>query len=91
MNPAILGVISGVGLLLKTFSEIIDYKKKIEMSKFAHTTYDKALVDLRASLRGAEFNHTQFIFERKTIDTVITAICPLADKFEKYYNKKIPF
>ena len=39
-NPAILGSISGAGLVLKTFSEAKDYKKK-EMSKFCYTTYSK--------------------------------------------------
>ena len=38
-NPAVLGSISGAGLALKTFSETKDYKRKIEMSKFAYTTY----------------------------------------------------
>ena len=47
----VLGTISGAGLLLKTLSEIKDYKTKIEMCKFAFTTYDKVLVDLQASLR----------------------------------------
>ena len=48
LNPIILGTISGAGLVLKTVSEIKDYKKKIEMSKFAYTTYEKVLVDLRS-------------------------------------------
>ena len=52
----LLGTISGAGLLLKTLNEIKDYKKKIELCKFAYTTYEKVLVDLQASLRGAEFN-----------------------------------
>ena len=43
-NPAILGSISGTGLVLKTFSETKDYKKKIEMARFAYTSYDKTLV-----------------------------------------------
>ena len=29
------------------------------MCKFAHTTSEKVLVDLRTSIRGAEFNQTQ--------------------------------
>ena len=33
-NPAILGSISGAGLVLKTFSETKAYKKKIEMARF---------------------------------------------------------
>lgn len=39
--PIILGSISGAGLLLKTFGEIKGYKRKIDMCKFAYTTYEK--------------------------------------------------
>ena len=41
LQPAILGSISGAGVALKTFSETKDYKRKIEMSKFAYTTSQK--------------------------------------------------
>ena len=60
LNPIPLGTISGSGLLLKTFSEIKNYKKKIEISKFAYTTYQKILVELRSYLRGNDFNHAKF-------------------------------
>ena len=33
MNPIVLGVISGVGLIVKTASEMKNLKSKIEMSK----------------------------------------------------------
>ena len=46
-NPAILGSISGAGLVLKTFSETKNYKRKIEMARSAYTSYDKTLVSLR--------------------------------------------
>ena len=35
LNPIVLGTISGAGVLLKTFSETKNYKRKIEMCKFA--------------------------------------------------------
>ena len=79
---ASLGTISGAGLLLKTLSEIKDNKRKIEMCKFPYTTYEQVLVDLQASLRGAEFNGTQFVFEMKMIDDKMIDLCPLVDKFE---------
>ena len=41
MNPIILGVISGVGLIIKTAMEMKNLKSKIEMAKFAFTTYEK--------------------------------------------------
>ena len=59
-NPAIIGSISGAGLALKTFSETIDYKGKIEMSRFAYTSYDKVLLGLRTSLREGTFNKRGF-------------------------------
>ena len=34
MNPIVLGVISGVGLIVKTASEMKNLKSKIEMAKF---------------------------------------------------------
>lgn len=56
-NPAIIASISGAGLALKTFFETKDFKRKIEMSKFAFTTYEKILLDLRTALRGGSFRN----------------------------------
>ena len=39
INPIVLGVINGVG-------KMKNYKKKIEMTKIAFTTYEKVLVEL---------------------------------------------
>ena len=44
LNPFILGVVSGAGLALKTFQEIKDPKKKIEMTRFVVTNYEKVLI-----------------------------------------------
>ena len=51
MNPIVLGVISGVGLIMKTAMEMKNLKSKIEMAKFAFTTYEKTLSNLRFALR----------------------------------------
>ena len=58
------------------------------MSKFAYSTYQKVLVDLRSNLRGNQFNHAAFIDKMRLIDEIIIDLCPLADKFEKQYNIK---
>ena len=70
-NPAIIGSISGAGLALKTFSETKDYKKKIEMAKFAYTTYDEVLVGLRTLLRGGTFDKDDFLKEMTLPDETI--------------------
>ena len=81
MNPIILGVINGVGILLTNFGKVKNYKKKIEMTNIAFTTYEKVLVELRSALRGDEFDKDLFIDKMKVIDEMIIDQTPLADKF----------
>ena len=89
LNPIILGTISGVGLLVKTITDHKNYNRKIEMSKFAYTTYGKVLVDLRSCLRGKQFDHSSFISDMRLIDTNIIDFCPpISNRVEKRYEKK---
>ena len=52
LNPVVLGVISGLGLVMKTIQEAKNRGKKIEKAKFAFTNYEKALSNLKFALRG---------------------------------------
>ena len=88
LNPTVLGSISGASLAPKTFSETKDYKRKIEMNKFAYTTFQKLLLDLRTALRGGSFNKDDFLKELNILDDTITNFCPLVTKFEKQYGKQ---
>ena len=68
-NPIILGVISGAGLLIKTITDHKNYNRKIEMSKYAYTKYEKVLVHLRSCLRNpGRFDHESFVSEMSIID-----------------------
>ena len=89
-NPAILGSISGAGLVLKTFSETKEYKKRIELSKFCYTSYSKVLVELRTSLRGATFDKDDFLKEMTVVDETIIDFAPLVTRFEKQYAHNRP-
>ena len=88
MNPIILGVINGAGVIVSSVSKIKNYKKKIEMSQIAYVTYEKVLVELRSALRGDEFDKKEFIDRMKIIDEMIIDQTPIADRFDKRYNKK---
>ena len=88
MNPIVLGVINGFGILLTNFGKMKDYKKKIEMTKIAFTSYEKVLVELRSALRGDEFDKNQFVDKMKVVDAMIIDQTPLADKYVKLYDKK---
>ena len=90
-NPAILRSISGAGLVLKTLSETKDYKRKIEISKFAYTTYQKTLLDLPTALRGGPLKKNDFLKELNILDDIIVDFAPLVTRFEKQYVKKFLF
>ncbi|CAH3017883.1 unnamed protein product, partial [Porites evermanni] len=88
LNPVILGVINGAGVLVASIAKMKNYKKKMEMTQIAFTTYEKVLVELRLALRGDEFNKQDFIDRMKLIDEMIIDQTPLADRFASRYNTK---
>ena len=59
------------------------------MSRIAFTTYEKVLVELRAALRGDEWNKQEFVDRMKLVDEMIIDQTPIADRFTSRYNKKI--
>ena len=88
LNPIILGVINGAGVIVSSVSKMKNYKKNIEMTQIAYVTYEKVLVELRSALRGDEFNKKEFIDRMKLIDEMIIDQTPIADRFVKRYSKK---
>ena len=91
MNPIVLGVINGVEIVLTNVGKMKNYKKKIEMTKIAFTTYEKVLVELRSALRRDEFDKDLFIDKMKVIDEMIIDQTQLADKFTKKLIKNKVF
>ena len=88
LNPVVLGVVNGAGVIVAGVGKKNNYKRKIEMSRIAFATYEKVLVELRAALRGDEWNKQEFVDRMKLIDEMIIDQTPVADRFEiKYKNK----
>ena len=87
LNPIILGVITGTGLLIKTTSEMKKYANKIELFKIGLTTYEKTLVDLRSFLRGKEYFHEEFIRKMNLVDGEIVDLYTIPEKIKKKYEK----
>ena len=88
LNPAILGIINGAGIIVAGIGKKKNLKRKIEMSRIAFTTYDKVLVELRSALRGDEWDKQEFIDRIKVTDEIIIDQTPRADRFASRYNKK---
>ena len=88
LNPVVLGVVNGAGVIIAGVGKKNNYKRKIEMSRIAFTTYEKVLVELRAALRGDEWNKQEFVDRMKLVDEMIIDQTPIADRFASRYSKK---
>ena len=88
LNPIVLGVINGAGIIVAGIGKNKNYKKKIELSRIAYTTYEKTLVELRSALRGDEWDKEEFVDRMKLIDEIIIDQTPISDKFAKKYKNK---
>ena len=88
LNPVVLGVVNGAGVIVAGIGKKNNYKRKIEMTRIAFTTYEKVLVELRAALRGDEFNKQEFVDRMKLVDEMIIDQTPIADRFSSRYGKK---
>ena len=88
LNPVVLGVVNGAGVVVAVIGKKNNYKRKIDMARIAFTTYEKVLVELRAALRGDEFNKQEFVDRMKLVDEMIIDQTPIADRFASRYSKK---
>ena len=88
LNPIVRGTITGSGVALQGFIKMKKYNRKIEMSKFAFTSYQKVLNKIRAYLRGEKLEINDLVLELQLLDDQVTDLCPLIDKYKKSYNSK---
>ena len=88
LNPVILGIINGAGIIVAGIGKKKNLERKIEMSRIAFTTYEKVLVELRSALREDEWNKKEFVDRMKLIDEMIIDQTPIADRFFSRYNEK---
>ena len=88
LNPVVLGVVNGAGIIVAGIGKKNNYKRKIEMTRIAFTTYEKVLVELRAALRGDEFNKEEFVDRMRLVHEMIIDQTPIADRFSSRYSKK---
>ena len=84
LNPVILGVISGTGLLLSGIKELLKYEKKSEKAYFAYCEFNKVLCALRNARRTGVFNKNIFLeTEKRLEDFIIDFAIPIRNSSEK--------
>ena len=84
LNPVVLGVISGTGLLLSGIKELLKYNKKSEKAYFAYCEFKKVLCTLRSGRRTGVFNKNIFLeTEKRLEDFIIDFAVPIRNSLKK--------
>ena len=87
LNPIILGCLSGSGIMIQGYLTKSDLNKMVDRCRFAHTSYQKILVQLKSFLRGLPYNESNFLSDLKILDDIVIDNCPSVDKYFEKYNK----
>ena len=87
LNPIILGSLTGSGIMIQTYLTKSDLNKRVDRCKFAFTSYEKVLVQLKSFLRGLPYDECNFLTDLKVLDDIIIDQCPSADKYYDKYNE----
>ena len=87
LNPIILGVVSGSGVILQTITTQKNFSKKTEACRYAYQSYKKILNKLRLSLRSG-VNDDFLERELSMIDDQVADICPpISERLIKLHAK----
>ena len=86
-NPIILGSLTGSSVMIQAYLTKSDLNKKVDRCRFAFTSYERVLVQLKSFLRGLQYNESNFLTDLKVLDDIIIDQCPSVDKYFKKYNK----
>ena len=87
LNPIILGSLTGCGIMIQAYLTKSDLNRRVDRCKFAFTSYEKVLVQLKSFLRGLPYDESNFLTDLKVLDDIIIDQCPSADKYYDKYNK----
>ena len=85
--PIILGSISGSGILIQSYLTKSDLNKRADRCRFAYTSYDKILIQIKSYLRGLPYNESIFLSDIKVLDETISDLCPGIQKYIIKYDK----
>ena len=79
--------ITGVGVIIQGYITKSDINKHIESCRFAYTSYNKILIQLKTYFNGIPFDETVFLTDTKVLDDIVTDLCPTINGMaEKYKN-----
>lgn len=85
--PAV--AIGACGIVLGVIAKKKNYPRKVELLRYAYTSYEKVLHKLRAYLRGEVFEPDVLTHELNILEDNISDLCPPIEneKYERQYEK----
>ena len=76
-NSTLVACLAAVGTVVKGWNDFKQYRFKVTMSRFAFTTYAKALTELKTYVRGVPFEDLErFLIKMQTLDDTIVDFTP---------------
>ena len=75
----------------KGWSDFKKYSPKMDMSRFAYTTYEKTLFEINTVILSGEFDLNNFLVKMQTLDDIVTDFAPpILERFTRLYcNKRL--
>ena len=82
--------LTAFGNVVKGWNEFKNFSTKMNMCRFAYTTYEKTLIELRSYVRASPMEEFDgFLIKMQTLDNTITDLTPPTnDKLVKQYEKQ---
>ncbi|KAJ7371897.1 hypothetical protein OS493_021994 [Desmophyllum pertusum] len=84
---------AAAGAVVKGWNEFNKFYLKVDMCRFAYTTYHKTIIKLRTYVRGLPLDEFDgFMIKMQTLyDTVTDFTPPLSDKCTKEYGGRFQY
>ena len=79
--------ITGVGVIIQSYLTKSDINKYIESCRFAYTSYNKILIQLKTYFNGIPFGEIVFLTDTKVLDDIVTDLCPTINGMPKKYSR----
>ena len=88
LNPIVIACVAGPGILIQGYLTKSNLINNVERCKFAYTSYEKILTQIRSFLRGSAYDEIIFLSFVKKLDDIVIDTCPTIDKYLEKYNLK---
>ena len=81
--------LAAIGTVIKAWNDFKKLSIKVDMCRFAYTTYAKTLTELRNYVGGIPFDKDGFLINMETFDHTITDFAPLVsnDCTQNYHHR----